>query len=96
MSIQLVSTATISLFDLAQLLTESYQGYYVPLRMTEEQLHHHVVHYNIDLERSAPCPARWATRRARVFGHAGTTRLDWWVRGDRAATTTGNCLSNHV
>jgi GNAT superfamily N-acetyltransferase len=52
MSIQLVSTATISLFDLAQLLTESYQGYYVPLRMTEEQLHHHVVHYNIDLERS--------------------------------------------
>ncbi len=52
MSIQLVSTATITLHALAQLLTDSYQGYYIPLRMTEEQLHQHVVHYNIDLERS--------------------------------------------
>jgi hypothetical protein len=58
MSIPLVSTATISLFDLAQLLTESYQGYYVPLRMQRRSnFYHDVAHYNIRPSTLAPCPA---------------------------------------
>ena len=52
MSVQLLSASAISMSELAHLLTQSYQGYYVPLRMNDEQLHQHVLHYNIDLDLS--------------------------------------------